>query len=273
MQQILNENGLEKIHGELAYLLQMDLPVTDRYTRFSERVARLGGPASLTEMLACLHPDRCAIWNRRARDALRELGFSSVVNPNKYRITAQEYEKFNDVAAAIAEQLRSAGFADADPLFVDYFLWRIAGEGEPPVDTDWDHDEVRDLLVRIGTGLGFEPEPEVKVAHGAVVDCVWTARIANLGIVRYCFEVHRSGSIDSLLLNLQKAKGSPAVQRVVAVSDETQLEKIRLEAERLPEEFRKALAFWPVKQVLQVDEHLAAAMEVINGLGLAQAES
>jgi len=116
--------------------------------------------------------------------------------------------------------------------------------------------------------LGFEADTEVQVAHGARVDVVWSARIGNLGIINYVLEVHKRGSIDSLLMNLQKAKSNPTVQKVVAISDETQLEKIKRESEGLPEEFRRDLTFWPVEDVLKVHENLELAMKTIDNLNL-----
>jgi flagellin-specific chaperone FliS len=58
------------------------------------------------------------------------------------------------------------------------------------------------------------------------------------------------------------------VQKVIAVSDEQQLEKIEGESEGLPEEFRRALGFWRVNEVRRVGENLQSAMEIINRLGL-----
>jgi len=58
------------------------------------------------------------------------------------------------------------------------------------------------------------------------------------------------------------------VQKVIAVSDEGQLEKIKSESEGLPEEFRRALEFWRVEEVQEVGENLRSAMEIINRLGL-----
>jgi len=79
-----------------------------------------------------------------------------------------------------------------------------------------------------------------------------------------------SGSIDSLLLNLQKAKNSPTVQKVIAVSDQEQLEKIKHETEGLPEDFRRSIAFWQVSDVQQVEDSLQKVIEAINSLGLMQ---
>lgn len=60
------------------------------------------------------------------------------------------------------------------------------------------------------------------------------------------------------------------MQKVIAVSDEAQLEKIKHESEGLPEEFRRALAFWRAAEVQKVGENLQSAIEVINRLGLVQ---
>ena len=92
----------------------------------------------------------------------------------------------------------------------------------------------------------------------------------SLGIVQYVFEVHKSGSLDSLLLNLQKAKSSPTVQKVIAVSDEVQLQKIRKECQGLPHEFSTGLALWGVAEVQEVGQHLEAATRSIEKLGLVQ---
>ncbi|MCX7974129.1 MAG: hypothetical protein N3B16_06450 [Candidatus Aminicenantes bacterium] len=51
-----------------------------------------------------------------------------------------------------------------------------------------------------------------------------------MGVVTYVFEVNKKGAIDSLLLNLQKATSNPTVQKVIAVSDIDQIEKINNEA-------------------------------------------
>jgi hypothetical protein len=61
VQLILSKNGLDRLRDELTHLVARDLPISERYSRFSKEVDRLGGPASLTEMLAYLHPDQCGI--------------------------------------------------------------------------------------------------------------------------------------------------------------------------------------------------------------------
>lgn len=271
VQKVISDNSIEKLRRELKLLLDTSSPVAARYERFLKEVKRLG-PASVTEMLCYIQPDSCGIWNQKARQALKILELDNYVNPDKYRLSGEEYETFNQVLHAVSEELKAAQFQDVDLLFVDFFLYEVSQitPEQPSGLGKWDHDEIRDLVQSIGVVLGFDADTEVQVGHGARVDVVWRARIGNLGLVTYVFEVHKAGSIDGLLLNLQKAKSSPTVQKVVAVSDEAQLEKIRHESEGLPEEFRRALGFWQVEEAQKVGEDLQSAMEIINRLGLVQ---
>ncbi len=285
LQKIVSANGMEKVKTELTRLWDVSLPVADRYDHFLQAVSYLG-PAAITEIMCCLEPDRCGIWNQKARTALKVLGFDSFVNPNKYRINGAEYETFNRLLASVANEIEKLGLSAAalgriptpglkmvDLLAVDYFLYEVARSGpteQPPssLSVSAEHDEIRDMIEAIGAMLGFDTDVEFVVAHGAKVDVVWRARIGNLGVVTYVFEVQKSGSIDSLLLNLQKAKNSPTVQKVIAVSDDEQLQRIERETQGLQAEFRNALAFWKISEVQQVSQNLQAAMEVINKLGL-----
>ncbi len=128
------------------------------------------------------------------------------------------------------------------------------------------HDEIKEKLVAIGELLGFESRAEVKIAAGAVVDAIWEAKIGNMGKAIYVFEVQSKGSIDSLILNLKKAQSNAAVQAVVAVADETQLEKIILESKGVIEE--KSLRTWDSDDILAVYDSLVRAHESINKLAL-----
>jgi len=273
-QSIIADNGLDKLKQEFAALLDRTTAPEDRYARFVQTVKRLG-PAAATEMLCYAQPEACGIWNQKARQALRILGLDAYLNVNKYQLSAAEYRTFNSLLRAIASQLEAAGIADVDLLLVDYFLYDVTqGVAEPqrPTVQGFDHDEMRDMIQSVGIMLGFDAATEVAVAHGARVDVVWRARIGNLGMVTYVFEVQQSGSVDSLLLNPQRAKSNPTVQRVVAVSTAGELEKIQKESQGLPAEFCKALAFWKADEVRQVSEALQSSAEIINRLGLVQKE-
>lgn len=277
VERLLVENGLPKLRQALKELLWGDGSVYERYTRFLKEV-KWFGPAMVTELLAHVHPGQCGIWNDRARKALVGLGFSELLPLKKYTLSAREYEKFCRVLSAIAVELRGLGIPDEpDLLLVDYFLYEVFSSQKrslipETLATEFDHDEIRDKIRDIGSWLGFEAEIEEKIAHGARVDVVWRARIGNLGVVTYVFEVHKGGSIDSLILNLQKARSNPTVQKVIAVSDQRQLEKLRQEVQGLPEEFRKALGYWAAAEVERVYQNLAEATEIIQRLELVREE-
>ncbi len=87
-----------------------------------------------------------------------------------------------------------------------------------------------------------------------------------MGKAIYVFEVQSKGSIDSLILNLKKAQSNPAVQAVVAVSDESQLSKIIKESTGVIEE--KSLRTWDIEDVVNVHDSLVRAHESINKLSL-----
>lgn len=273
-QKIISDNDIEKLQEEFKHLLNKNKRAGVRYQRMVKNVTGLG-PSSVTEMLTYIQPQECGIWNRKARTALKKLEITEI-DPKKYQISPQEYETFNSILKAIAEELKNSKTikipdSEIDLLFVDFFLYTLTQDYEPIIETedeDFDHNEIRDLTEEIGAMLGFETSKELRIAHGAQVDVVWRTRIGNLGIVTYVFEVHKSGSMDSLLLNLQKAKSNPTVQKIIAISDEKQLAKIEKECEGLPEEFKRYLVFWNVKDVQKVSEHLQSAMEIIDDLGL-----
>jgi len=278
-QKLVEENGIEVLSRHLLALYELRDDPEEAYERFISSVKRCG-PAAVTEMLAYIYPQRCGLWNKQARIALTLLGMDDRVPVKKYRLSKGEYRQFNEVLRAIAGELRRAGFEDVDLLFVDLFLYHMAitteqveqTTVEPPYITEFDHDEIRDLIAQIGSALGFDTEIEARIARGARVDVVWRARIGNLGMVTYVFEVHRSGSIDSLILNLQKALNVPSVQKVVAVSNSDQLRRIQAECEGLPEQFRRALRLWDVAEVIRAAEALQQAMTSIAKLGLLEGE-
>jgi hypothetical protein len=275
LDKIISSNGLEKLRKELAELLCGTSAISARYDHFLEHVKYLG-PASVTEMLASKEPDQCAIWNDKARQALRILGFENDLPVTKYRITGKELSKFNDVCRNIADELAAAGLSKPDLFGVDYFLYEVSHATPAPGGTapkpkeqeQFDHDEIGDHIRDIGLWLGFQADTRQKVSHGAEVDVLWRAQIGNLGVVTYVFEVQKGGSIDSLILNLQKSRSNPTVQKVVAVSDEKQLEQIRKETMGLPAEFRDALALMSVSDVEKIYASLSQAMGIIEQLKL-----
>jgi len=281
VQKIISKNGIERIKKEFNNLLYGNDPFEERFEKFMKNIKGIG-PASITEILCFFNPNEYGIWNDKARKALKILGFDKILPLNKYKISGKEYQKFNQLLKLIAHELKNEGFTDADLLLVDYFLyevWKtesieIKKPPEPfkPEKYDFDHDEIRDFIRDIGLWLGFEAETEKTISYGARVDVIWRAKIANLGVVTYVFEVHKSGSIDSLILNLQKAKRNPTVQKIIAVSDKKQLEKIKKEVEGLPEDFRKSLSLWDAEEVEKTHEKLSEVIKIIEKLELVKSE-
>jgi hypothetical protein len=282
---VLQSKNIDGIRSELRELLYGRAPFPQRYDRFSRSVRGLG-PSGLTEMLAFFNPQEYGIWNDKSRKALEFLGLSNILPTRKYKITGQEYEKINKALKMIYEEIKPAlekvGIAQQriDLTLVDLFLYYVhhhfvyqqeiikTAPDEEQEDYDFDHDEIAEQLVAIGNGLGFEAEREKEIAKGARVDVIWRAKIANLGVVSYVFEVHRGGSIDSLILNLQRAKNDPTVQKLVVVANKTNLKKIQEEVSSLSEDFRKSLTYWEVKDVERVHNLLNELIAIISRLEL-----
>jgi len=262
---VLADKGIEVVKSELRGLLHGKGPFSERYDHFTRNVRGLG-PAGLTEILAFFNPLEYGIWNEVSRKALEFLDLGDELQTRKYRITGSEYEKFNNALKEIYREIKPTfekleTIEEAiDLLLVDLFLYYICEEVYPASifverrtviseDYDFDHDEVVEKLVELGNGLGFEAESERLIAKGARVDVIWCAKIANLGVVSYVFEVHKGGSIDSLILNLQRAKNNPTVQKLVVVANTKDLRKIKEEVSSLSEDFRKSLAYLEAKDV------------------------
>lgn len=267
---IMSENGIELLRAQFDKLLYGTGSLANRYDEFRTAISGMG-PAQISEILAFTFPNQYGLWNDKTRKALSTLGFRSEIPVKKYDITGLEYEKINDVFRRIASVLSSEGFESNDMIEVDFFLFWVQASEELPFITevvDFDHREVIEKLLQIGSGLGFETAPEKLVAAGAKVDVIWQAKIANLGVVTYVFEVQKSGSIDSLILNLQRAKNNPSVQRLVVVSNAQGISKVQKEIETLQEEFRKAIAYFSVTDVLRAAQLITDFNDVMNKLEL-----
>lgn len=270
VRRIISRNeGLDKIKNELENLLYGNEKFEARFDRFIRKIRGIG-PAMITEILCFFNPKEYGIWNDKARKALKILGFETELPLNKYKIKGEEYTKFNSIMKGIAKELEKANFKNADLLLVDCFLYNIwlkLKRKIPIKEEEFDHDEIRDKVKDIGSFLGFEVETEEQIAPGARVDVVWRARIANLGTIAYVFEVHKGGSIDSLILNLQKAMNIPTVQKAVVVSSIDMIEKIKKEMEGTRTEFSR-IRFWKVNEVIKAHEHLSEAIKIIEKLQL-----
>lgn len=282
---MIQDNGFETLKKELSELVWGTSPLIRRWDHFSKKVKGFG-PATMSEILCHVYPEKCMLWNRRAYVGLQYLGVADLPR-NNYQMTGQKYLELSGVANQIADEMKANGIEDVNLLTVDYFIWDelqveanlskiYSGEKkkELPAIEKIDaktaifiHNEIRDKLSEIGTWLGFKTDTEKKVADGSKVDTIWEATIGNMGRVIYIFEVQTKGNIDSLIVNLSKALNNQAVQGVVAVSDATQLDKIRKHAAQMPNLGSK-LKYWDYKNVLEVHEALQMVNESINSLDL-----
>ena len=197
-------------------------------------------------------------------------------------LDGKKYAYLSKIGRELVDSAKKQGVSEIEDLLaLDYFIWKdlqiepteigAPVEEKPEKETEkqktFVHNDVRDRIRDIGSFLGFKAEVEKKVADGAVVDTIWEVSVGNMGRITYVFEVQTSGSIDSLLLNLMKAKNNPSVQGIVAVSDAKQLEKIKKEASSL-KAIRDELKYWDYNNVLKVFDSLSNAFESINSLGL-----
>jgi hypothetical protein len=284
---LLDDNTIESLREQLQKLLWGKGSIANRYSAFRKKTKGVG-TAMISEILAFTHPDQYGVWTDKVRKGLILLGFEETMPYlKKSQLYGAEYQRFNEALAKIKDELRSQGLEDLDILSLNYFLFEVWRNGSvmPEVSIeatkkviqaetadDFDHDDVIDKLVAMGVWLGFEAEKEKHIAPGARVDVVWQAQIANLGVVTYVFEVQRRGSIDSLILNLQKAQNNPSVQRLVVVATPKDLDKVRNEVRVLPESFREAVSYMEVSEALRASELMSEFSVIISNLKLVQSE-
>jgi len=279
---MIAENGFEPLKDELAELLWGSAPIEVRWDTASKKLKGFG-PAMQSELLCYVDPQHNMLWNRRAYVGLEYLGVQGLPRYN-YQLNGKKYKELSAIAREIAGEMKTMGAEDTSLLAVDYFIWEELQVEEnlnqihkktkktKPVEaltkeeSKFVHNEVRDKIRDIGQWLGFNAKIEQKVADGSVVDTVWESVIGNMGRVLYVYEVQTKGSIDSLILNLLKAKNNPAVQGVVAVSDKEQIEKIKKHSATI--RGLEDLKYWDYEEVIQVHESLEFVNTSINKLKL-----
>ncbi|MEG1738293.1 MAG: hypothetical protein RR259_08670 [Odoribacter sp.] len=277
---IIEANGMPLLREQFANLIYGSTTLEKRWDEFRSKIKGVG-PAIMSELLCKTFPNEYLIWNRKTYN-----GFTVLEIPNlpryEARLNGRTYEVLSKHGRDIVELAQKEEFTDvSDLLTLNTFIWqelqRPFEECTPSAkiealssknrkDDLFIHNDIRDKLAEIGRCLGFRAEVEKKVADGAVVDTIWEVTIGNMGRVIYVFEVQTSGSIDSLILNLMKAKNNKALQGIVAVTDEKQIEKIKKEIAALP--INEEVKFWNYEKVLKVHESLQYVNESINNLGL-----
>lgn len=278
---MIADNGFATLKKQLVELLYGTSPIEKRWDVFLKSIKGMG-PATISELLTYVNPQEYAIFNKTTILCYGYLDIPDMPKYN-YQYTGKKYSEVCAIAKEVATELKKADAEDYDLLAVDYFMWyeilplvekkpleeHVDPEAKKPVtanDSKSLHDEIKEKLVTIGKLLGFDSRSEVKITTGAVVDAVWEAKIGNMGKAIYVFEVQSKGSIDSLILNLKKAQSNAAVQAVVAVADEEQLAKIKIESTGVID--KNSLRIWDSEDVLAVYDSLVRAHESINKLAL-----
>lgn len=276
---IRDNDGLKPILQNLADLLYSSEDIAIRWDRFLKNVKGIG-PSGISEILSRNDPNEYAIFNSQKVKCLAYLGVENL--PKRYsQYTGEQYKRVCSITKDILKTFRKHGLEkEADLMTVNNILFdeilpstteeptakKKGPDKISPGDIQSLHDEIQDKLVEIGRLLGFTSKPEVQVAVGAVVDVIWEAQIGNMGKAIYVFEVQTKGSIDSLVLNLKKSQQNAAVQAIVAVSDESQIEKIIKESRGVIAQ--DALKTWEIDEVSETHEWLSMAHESINKLRL-----
>ncbi|MGQ9845267.1 MAG: hypothetical protein ACUVQN_03520 [Caldisericia bacterium] len=270
---IIEANGITKIKEELYNLLYGNENIDVRYDRFKREIKYLG-TASITEILCLYDPNSYGIWNDKAMKGIEKLEIEDKIT-KKYSVTGKEYLSIINILKEILYELKETDFPEKDLLGVDNLLFclsTIKENHDKSNEKEFDHDYIRDKILEIGNFLGFETSIEKLISTGARIDVIWEAKIANLGLVRYVFEVHKKGSIDSLILNLQKALNNPTVQKLIVATTTEQIEIIKQEIKNLPENFRKSLTFWSFEDIIETYDSLSKAIENIKKLSLIKSE-
>ena len=275
---IIETNGMKLLQEQFANLMYGNFSIEKRWDEFRSKIKGVG-PAIMSELLCKTYPNEFLIWNKKTYNGFRLLQVPELPHCEA-RLNGKTYAylsaKGRDMVAFAKENEYHEVF---DMLTLNTFIWQelqINSDIETKVpeelipqntkDATFIHNDIRDKLADIGHLLGFNSEIEKKIADGAIVDTTWEVTIGNMGRVIYVFEVQTSGSVDSLILNLMKAKNNKAVQGIVAVTDQKQIEKIKKEIATLP--IKGEVKFWDYTEVLKVHESLQYVNETINNLGL-----
>lgn len=279
---LISDNGFENFKKELAALIWDKSPIELRWDNATKNIKGFG-PALQSELLCHVFPNDFILWNRRAYVGLEFLGINGLPKYN-YQLNGKKYKELSEIGKSIAKEMKDLGAIDFTLLAVDYFIWEelqfevnLSQIHKKPKDvkpvenlskeeSKFVHNEIRDAIRDIGQWLGFTAKIEQKVADGSVVDTIWESTIGNMGRVLYVYEVQTKGSIDSLILNLLKAKNNSAVQGVVAVSDKAQIEKIKKHSATI--KGLEDLRYWDYEEVLEVHESLEFVNTSINKLKL-----
>lgn len=279
---IIEANGMDLLRKQFANLIYGTSPIEKRWDEFRSKVKGIG-PAIMSELLCKTYSETFLLWNKKTYNGFSALEIADLPR-FEARLNGHKYSRLCEIGRLILNEIKcSDNMIVKDMLTLNSFIWQelqketkesaetVKGHNNEPLPTStkeatFVHNDIRDKVAEIGRCLGFRAEIEKRVADGAIVDAVWEVTIGNMGRVIYVFEVQTSGSIDSLILNLMKSKNNKAVQGIVAVTDQRQIEKIKREVSALP--IKDDVRFWDYEEVLRIHESLQFVNESINNLGL-----
>ncbi|MEW6061510.1 MAG: hypothetical protein AB1600_06155 [Bacteroidota bacterium] len=278
-------SGLPTIREAFKKLLFGQEGLAERFNHVKQNVNMMGA-ASISEILAHHDHEQYPIWTRRSRAGLSALGVSEDHIPRSTQISGNQYEEFCNLVREVRQETAAESPEFTDLFTLDYFLYFISTQVSAPARTgpvtqvvapvaveDFDHDEVIDQVLELGDGLGFEVQKEFSVARGCRIDAIWRSRIANLGTIAYAFEVHRRGSRDSAILNLQRIRRDPTIQKVILVASRQELDQFKEEITTLDEGFRNSVGYFEVQSLQTALDHLQSLKAIMKSIGLLNVES
>jgi len=274
------KSGLPAIRLAFKNLLYGTESLAKRFDEVRENIFMMGA-ASISEILIHHDHTKYPIWNRRSRKGLVVLGVDESLLPKSAQISGSQYYEFCVLVEKVRSQIAASHQEFIDLFILDFLLYYVSTQApeetarmpEKEDDSSFDHDEAIEQILELGDGLGFEVQKEYGVVRGCRVDAIWRSRVANLGTIAYAFEVHRRGSRDSAILNLQRVRKDAAIQKVIVVSSTSELAAFRNEIASLDESFRNSVGYFDVADLRHALENLQQLKDTLNTLGLLRVEA
>ncbi|MCX8201451.1 MAG: hypothetical protein N3H84_05040 [Candidatus Caldarchaeum sp.] len=118
------------------------------------------GSATITEILNAARPADYPIWNQQVRKALEKLGIPGLSKLSN--INGSQYKEIINMLKPFIEVIKDKNnLPNPDYLDLNYFFYHVAtGVDTNKVDIgqehELDHEETVELLMQVGSGLGFE---------------------------------------------------------------------------------------------------------------------
>ncbi|MCS7017284.1 MAG: hypothetical protein NZM42_14355 [Gemmatales bacterium] len=282
----ISSQGMARIRDGLRMLLYGAPSLADRFDRVTKSTSHFG-PAVISEILAHHDPQQFALYNKQVVKAILELAQHPEDFP-KSVVTGRHYLRYCEIARSLLAVVRGQMPEIRDLLDLNLLLWflclklrqprdetqgarpdRAASDKRRPESEDFAHDEIVAKLVRLGQLLGFDARKEQTTSRGCRIDVIWTVQVARLGEVIYAFEVHRRGSLDSAILNLQRISREPRVQKLILVSLPQEIARFRSEIESLEDHrLNKAMAYLTVDEVHRATAHMESVHAILESVGI-----